>query len=166
MYSKDALVIVDVQKGFINEHTKDIPNKILEHLKTYYYEYIVGTRYINDKDTPCYAMGGFFGCMQGTAETEIPEELARHVEHVFDKRQFSCWTQDFRTYVNSRSITKLYFCGINTDCCVMLSAIEAFERKMEFEVLTPLCGCMFGEEGHKAGITAMQNCLNPKRIIL
>ena len=35
---KKALLVIDVQNYYINEHTKDIPQKIAEHIKTNKYD--------------------------------------------------------------------------------------------------------------------------------
>lgn len=49
-----AIVIIDVQNIFINNKTKDIPKKIADHLENNKYDYIIFTRFINDKNSQIY----------------------------------------------------------------------------------------------------------------
>jgi len=48
MHSKTALLIVDLQKGFINEHTAHIPALVQELIPSY--QTIFATRFYNPED--------------------------------------------------------------------------------------------------------------------
>ena len=45
----NLLLVIDVQKAFINENTQHIPNKINELINQNKYDNIVFTRFINDE---------------------------------------------------------------------------------------------------------------------
>ena len=43
------LLIIDVQKNFINDNTKKIPNKITNLINKTHFDYIAFTKFINDE---------------------------------------------------------------------------------------------------------------------
>ncbi|MFT9057807.1 MAG: isochorismatase family protein, partial [Ethanoligenens sp.] len=62
------------------------------------------------------------------------------------------------------NINKLYFVGIDTDCCVLKSATDCFERNIPFEVLINYCATNGGKESQDAAIRVMQRTIGKKNI--
>ena len=63
---KNLLIIVDMQKAFINENTKRIDDKIQRFIEKSVIKDVVATRYINHENTACYSIEGWKECMEGT----------------------------------------------------------------------------------------------------
>lgn len=82
----NCLVIIDMQKGFINEHTEHLKTKIKQFIKNNkLFDYIIATRYINNINTACYKFEGWKGCMEGSGEEELVDELdIRYIDRIFD----------------------------------------------------------------------------------
>ena len=60
-------LIIDMQNGFINGYTKDLPEQILEFQNKIRDSVITaGTRYVNHKGTACYVFENWKSCMEGT----------------------------------------------------------------------------------------------------
>lgn len=60
---KKLLLVIDVQKDFINEHTEKILPKIKELVNSDKYDLIAFTRFINDENSIWYKKLNYTGCM-------------------------------------------------------------------------------------------------------
>lgn len=68
---KECLVIVDVQKGFLNNSTMFIPQKIKELCDKRKFDIIVSTKFINNELTPHYQYTNWKGMLdKGSQELD------------------------------------------------------------------------------------------------
>ena len=151
---KDCLVIIDVQKGFLNDENKCIIDKLENLINGTEFNYVVATKYVNTKDSPHYTLMGWDGMMDKESQELDPlvEDVA---DRVFEKSTNSCFTEEFKKFLADEGIEKLYFVGLDTDCCVMKSAFDAFDMKLSFKVLTSYCASSGGEDLHNAACKLM-----------
>lgn len=164
---RNCLVIVDMQNGFINEHTEHLINIIEKFIKDKGTEFtdIVGTRYINHKNTACYIFEGWKECMKGTEEADIVEQLKPYISRVFDKDKYSCWNKEFRDYVEINEFDKLYFIGVNTGCCVLHSILDAYNDLQDSCIISDLCGSTKGKESHENSLSILREIITEQRVI-
>ena len=159
----DCLIIVDVQNGFLNEKTKYIPEKINDLLATRHFAHVVATRYRNYPNSSLIRFMDW-DCLLTDEEQAIPDEIARKVEHVFDKNCYTCFTDEFCDFVKSNDIDELYIVGIETECCVLISAIDAFQRNIRPIVLANYCASTGGDECHRAGLLVLERTIGKEQI--
>lgn len=150
----DCLVIIDVQKGFLTETTNEIPCRIKELLTDRRFHHIVATRFINTKTSPHYVFTHWEGMLEPSSQ-QLDSYVEEVAEKVFDKSVNSCFTEDFVNYLYTERISKLYFVGIDTDCCVLASAFDCFDRKIPFQVVTNCCASTGGIGLHKSACDIM-----------
>ena len=98
---KSALVIIDMQLGFTNEHTKHVPVKIKEFLDTNKnkFDYVIATKYINHYNTACYKYENWIGCMGGTDDVKFCTEIEGLYDTRFIKDKFTCYNEEFKSYI-------------------------------------------------------------------
>lgn len=164
---KQALVIIDMQKGFMNDHTKHLPKKIIEFLnhEGHNFDYIITTRYVNHENTACYVFEGWKECMEGTAESELVSEF-RQLQHFnVDKDKYSCYNTEFKNLIHGLHIDEIYLCGVNTGCCVLHSAFDMYNDLLSVYVIEDLCGSTSGPDSHRAAIKVLNECITPQRVI-
>ena len=107
----------------------------------------------------------WYGLMDKPSQ-KVDEFVKSVSERVFKKaNRYSCFTEEFIKYITDNEIDKLYFVGLDTDACVLKSALDCFERNIPLEVLTNYCASTGGDEIHKAAIELMDrnisgNCVN------
>lgn len=154
----DCLVIIDVQRGFLTKDTDCVPARIRKLTEKRKFDHIVATRFINTVDTPHYRFTGWDGMMDSRSQ-ELDGYVARISERVFDKSTNSCFTDDFVGFVGDKSINEIYFAGIDTDCCVLKSAYDCFDRGIRFAVLADCCKSTGGPELHEAACMLMRRNL-------
>lgn len=162
---KECLVIIDMQKGFINEHTEHIVSPLIDFIKEHKFDVVVATQYVNSTDTACYIFENWHNCMKGEEETKILDELHPFIDKVFEKNKYSCWNDEFKSFVKDEQIDVLYFVGVNTGCCVLHSAFDAYNDLQECIVVADLCGSTSGESSHQAALQILSECITKERVI-
>jgi len=162
---KNCLVIVDMQNGFINENTVHLPHKIAEFISSRNdFESIIATRYCNTAETACYRLGNWKECMAGTYDAELVSEIAPYVTQIFDKTTYSGFTSAFRDFIKKEHFDKLYFCGVNTDCCVLATVLSCYDSVQDCAVISDLCASTLGEEKHQNAIELLKDNITEERV--
>ncbi|HEY2766283.1 MAG TPA: isochorismatase family protein [Pseudonocardiaceae bacterium] len=93
---------------------------------------VVFTRYLNYADSPFERLIGWTEMVDGL-EIELVAELVPFVcprTPVVDKYIYTLFTPEGAQLVAERGWTDLYVCGIDTDICVLKTAVDAFERNL------------------------------------
>ena len=164
--SNILFLIIDMQNGFINGFTQNLPEKIREFQARINDRVITaGTRYVNHEHTACYVFEGWKSCMEGTEEAEIVPELRDGMERVFDKDKYSCWNEEMQIFVRENNIDKIYFAGVNTGCCVLHSALDCYNDLVECAVIEDLCGSTSGTEEHENALAVLRSCITEERVV-
>lgn len=160
-----ALVIIDIQEGFINENTANLPNKIVDFVKSNKFNLVIGTKYVNNRYTACHKFEGWNGCWEGSDESKLVDVIEDICDIVITKNKYSCWDDSFIRLLRYFEIDKLVFCGVNTGCCVLASAFSAYDDVWDITVIEDLCGSTSGISSHNAGIQILKECITKERVI-
>ena len=159
---KECLLIVDVQKGFINEHTKHLPGKINNLYKSY--DKVFATKFYNKLDSFYDTLINWGRVRKATEEFElafIPEERTE----ILEKSVYSCVNPFFLEKLNALGIKKVDICGIDTDICVTKCAVDLFENGIVPVVLEEYCASTAGPNAHKCGIATIKRFIGAKQVI-
>ena len=82
------------------------------------------------------------------------------------KASFSIFrTGEFVDFLDREKITDLYFSGMDTDACVFVSIMEAFERGYKVRLIEDLCMTHHGDEYQRNTINILERNLSKKVII-
>jgi len=159
-----CLVIIDMQNGFMNEYTRHLPEKIRQFANANHFDCILATRYCNTPETPCYR-DGWTDCMSHTIDAQLVPEVAGIAGKVFDKHIYSTWTPEFAEFLHHQQFEKLYFCGVNTDCCVLVSVLNCYDRNQECFVIGDLCASTLGDKIHENALEIIRGNITPERVL-
>lgn len=163
---KKCLVIVDLQNGFINESTAHLPEKIARFISSSKdLDSVVATRYCNTPETACYKLGSWKECMDGTYDADIVQNIRSCVQRFFDKTTYSGFTSEFREFLQNESFSKLYFCGVNTDCCVLATVLSCYDSIQDCTVIADLCASTLGEAKHQHALDLLRDNITPERVV-
>ncbi|HET7094141.1 MAG TPA: isochorismatase family cysteine hydrolase [Thermomicrobiales bacterium] len=151
-----AILVVDVQQGFINDFTKAIPGRIARLLAREAYETIAFTRFINVPNGPYPRFLDWHACA-GPPETDLAPELAAWVAEgqVFDKRGFTGIPADLAAHIARLGLTEMDVVGLDTDMCVLKCAMDLFDRAVKPIVLADCCASTAGLQAHLAGLAVL-----------
>lgn len=166
---KPVLVVVDVQNGFITEHSRPVVPVIADLVRRWQAARgdVIFTRYLNYVGSPFERLIGWTKMANGT-ETEIVTELAPYVgphTPVVDKYIYTLFTPEGTHLVGERGWTDLYVCGIDTDVCVLKTAADAFEHNLTPWILKDACASHAGPEAHAAGLLIAARFIGLNQII-
>lgn len=162
---KTCLVLIDIQNGFLSSDTDFIPEKIKKLIeeKRGLFTHIVATQFKNVKDSPYINLMGWHGLMDSDSQ-KVNDYVRSVSEKVFEKNIYSCFTDEFCKYISDKKIEKIFFAGIDTDCCVLKSASDCFEKGIPFEVLLNYCASNGGIKSHDAAITVLSRMVSIKNL--
>ncbi len=166
---KRVLIVVDMQNGFLrNECTKKLADKIEMLLAARLFDVVIGTRFLN------YSQSMFEKVLDYTAmlteeDITIPSRLLQYMDCVEDKYIYNCVDAKFMTglrrFNDGIMPEQVYFVGVDTECCVLASAVAMFENNVCPIVLIDYCASNAGKEAHDAGIVCLQNMIGKKQLI-
>ncbi|MBK2143493.1 cysteine hydrolase family protein [Francisella tularensis] len=158
--SKNALVIIDVQNYFVNEHTKTLPQKIRKLIQTNDFNYIIFSKYINNLKSNHYNIFKWEEC-QNSPDIDIHPELLEFTnsKNFFEKNTYSIFKSTMLNFLKQKNINKIYLTGIDIDACVLASAFDGFDLGYDIEILQDFCLSHFGEEFKHSALKIMHKNL-------
>lgn len=166
---KPVLVVVDVQNGFITEYSQPVVPVIADLVRRWQAAHgdVVFTRYLNYPGSPFERLIGW-SKMIDAPETDLVAELTPHVGSqtpVIDKYIYTLFTPEGTQLVDERGWTDLYVCGIDTEICVLKTAVDAFEHDLTPWILKDACASHSGPEAHAAGLFIAGRFIGTNQII-
>ena len=164
-----VLVVVDVQNGFITEYSKSVIPVIVNLVRKWQAAHgqVLFTRYFNYPGSPFERLIGWTN-MVGGQETELISELTPYVRPhtpIIDKYFYTLFTSEGAHLIDVHRWTDLYICGIDTDTCVLKTAVDAFERDLTPWILKDACASHLIPEAHTAGLFIAGQFIGSKQII-
>ena len=172
MSSRSALVVIDVQNGFVNEHSRHVVPTIRALADAWLRAGgdAIFTRYRNYEGSPYDRLIGWRGLMQAP-ETNLDEEIAPLAEGenatVLDKTTYTAFTDQGRAIL--APYTDLYLCGIATDGCVLKTALDAFEGGFTPWIIEDACASNAtrhpAAEVHQSALTLMSRLVGSGQLI-
>lgn len=159
-----AIIIIDVQNGFINPATANIPGKIKALLDAVTFEHRIFTQFFNPPGSP-YEKLLHWTRLRSDDEVAIVSELLPYPTIAFRKPIYSCLSPDFLNYTKKHRIREFYLAGIDTDSCVLKSAVDLFEQGFKPMVLADCCMSHGGRAPHDAALTILPRFIGGDQLI-
>ncbi len=163
--SKKALLIIDVQKYHINEHTKHIPSKIVDYIKRNNFDFILFAKFVNHENANVYKNFGWKK-MCTPPDTDICDEFKEYIktDNVFQKDTYSTFkSKSFLSYLKNNNVTELSLCGFDTDACILATAYEGFDLGYKINVIDDLTASHSGELFRDSGLNIINKNIQIKR---
>lgn len=167
--SSAALVVIDMQNGFVNQHSRHVVPTVADLVARWSAagRPVVFTRYFNYPDSP-YERFFQWRRLQGPPETDIAPELATpaaHAHAVVDKTGYTLFTPEATGLIRQAGWTDLVFCGIATESCVLKSAADAFEHDYAPWIVTDACASDAGPDVHDAGLLVARRLIGTGQLV-
>jgi len=161
------LLIVDLQRGFINEFTRHIPARIARLLESGEFEPLLFTVFVNSADSPYRRLLDWHAC-EGPPDTDLVPELAAFAlsENVFEKGGLTGVPQALAERLERDRIEEISVVGIDTDMCVLKVAMDLFDAGIEPIVLLDCCASTAGLQAHLAGLAILSRNIGPHQLRL
>ena len=157
-----ALLIVDVQVGFVNDATRHILSKVEALQKQYAHVY--ATRFINAEGSPYRRLLDWHRFYDSSLDVPLAFEPVDGVV-VIDKHIYTCVDDAFLEDLRSKGIEEVAICGIDTDACVSACAVDLFENGIRPILLSEACASHAGAEYHEAAIRILARLIGKDQIV-
>lgn len=151
-----ALIVIDVQKYFLDGKTQGIVKKIADYLKnsSQNYSAIYFTIFKNNSKSPLSKISGWKDCAS-SPDTDICDEIEEYTnnKNLFYKNILSAAkVSGISQGLLNKNISQVDLCGFDTDCCVLATAYDLFDQGIKPVVLENLTWSTSKEKLHKAAI--------------
>ena len=157
-----TLIVIDVQRGFVNEHTRHVP-PVVERLQSGY-DRIHATRFVNAEGSPYRKILGWHRFAEGAPDTELAFRPAARAA-IARKHVYSCVSETLLRELRERGTAEVSLCGIDTDACVLVSAVDFFQRGIRPLVLAEACASHAGPERHEAGLRLLERLVGNGQVL-
>ena len=149
---KKALIVIDVQKYFLNDETKPVVQKIHDYIfaQANNYSSIYFTIFRNDAKSPLWNILEWKGCT-GSPNTDICDEIKEFTnsKNLFYKNILSAAkVPQIHDELLNNKISELHLCGFDTDCCVLATAYDLFDQGIKPVILENLTWSTSEEKLH------------------
>jgi len=167
---KKALIVIDVQKGFLNKLTNKIPEKTRSFVlrKKDNYDLILFTKYVNHSKSNFVKNLKWKGFME-KKETDIVDELKKFTnsKNLFQKDTYGSFV-DNRVYtiLRKNKIKQVDLTGIDTENCVLTFARDAFDRGFKVRVFKDLCASHSDQKLHLAALKIIKRNIGNVKVSL
>lgn len=156
-----ALLIIDVQQGFITGATKHLPAKVADLQDDY--DRVFATRFVNPPDSPYRRLMDWQTFAPGSAEAQLAF-TPRDDATLMEKTVYSCVTAGFLDQLRRERISELHLCGIATDNCVLKCAVDLFEAGPRPVVLGEFCASHAGADYHQWGLAIIERFIGADQV--
>jgi len=163
----EPLLVVDVQRAFMNEFTRHIPRRIRQLADSGKYAPVLFTRFVNSPGSPYRTLLGWHASGE-PPETDIVEELAALAtpDAVFDKHGLTGMPESLTNRLRSEHWQQVTIVGADTDMCVLKIAMDVFDLDIEPIVLVDCCASTAGLQAHLAGLAILSRNIGPHQLRL
>ena len=158
------LLIVDVQNGFVSEVTASVVPKLVDLLSKKKFENVAFTKYCNFNSSPFEKYLNWFR-LKTDEEQSLVSELMPLATVVFEKTVYTAINDDMKEYLKNNCIDTVYIAGIDTDCCVLTSAVDLFQMGIRPIVLADYCASNGGPESHNAALRVLHRLIGESQIV-
>lgn len=161
---KNCLMVVDLQNGFVNQHSRRVVRRIEELLKKECFDLVVASRFCNHEDSPFVRLMHWRRMMGDKEQAFASSQLEQRADLILKKDLYSCMTLDFLNWIESNEVSKIYFAGVDTDGCVLKSAFDCFDLGQDFVIIEDCCASSGGEKIHEMALNIMRRSFGMDRL--
>ena len=158
-----VLLVVDVQNGFVNDESRHVVPRIIELVRRWPGR-VAFSRFHNSPGSPYERLIGWKK-LHGPPETDLVDELKPYASTVIDKDIYSFFGHEGKALAAAEEWTEVYVCGIDTDMCVLKTAVDAFELGLTPFVLADASASHAGPRAHEAGLYLLGRFIGTRQVL-
>lgn len=164
---KNVLVVIDLQVGFINDNTKKVVENIRDLLDSEKYYAVIATKFTNMPGSSFDSFLGWKG-MLDEKEKELLPFIEEHADIIVSKCSYSCvkntnFIQSLLSLCDGLP-EKVTLVGVDTDACVLATAIDLFEMGIKPIIIEDCVGSSGGDGCHEAGMLLLERSIGKEQI--
>jgi len=151
-----VLLVVDVQRGFVNPFTEHVPPRVRELIGRGEHDPVLFTRFVNEPGGPYRRFLGWHECAE-PPETDLAPELdgLADPQRVYTKPGYTGISEELTSRLRELGPEEVTIVGIDTDMCVLKVAMDIFDLGIRPIVLVDCCASTAGLQAHLAGLAVL-----------
>jgi len=154
-----------VQNGFVSDDTAHVVPKIVDLLSTKKFSRVAFTQYYNAESSPYEKFLQWFE-LKTDEEQALVDAIVPFAHIVFRKDVYTAINPEMRAFLANNNIDTVCLAGIDTDCCVLATAVDLFQLGIRPLVLADYCASTGGPESHAAALKVLVRLIGEKQIHL
>ncbi len=160
-----ALIVVDVQQGFVTPETEGTVGPILEHLarRRPRYARVIATRFVNRQGS-LYETERDWSAMMATPQTRLVRGIGKAADTVLTKHGLAPDAGELLPLLRADGIRRVELCGFDTDQCVLATALLLWDAGIAPRVLVPLCSSSGGPDMHQKGLATLRRAIGDRNV--
>jgi nicotinamidase-related amidase len=159
----DCLLIVDVQKGFISKETNHILPMLVDLCKSDLFKHIFLTKFKNELQGP-YKRILNWNKLLTSSERKIYFPLPKYAEKIFEKTVYTSVNECLIRVLKENKIGTVFIAGIDTDCCVLTTAVDLFQNNFLPVILSKYCASNGGPLSHTSALIVLKRLIGENQI--
>lgn len=156
------LIVIDLQKGFVTEHSKPVVDPIKRALRQF--DRVIFTKFINPDDSPFRRILDYQKLSEGSEETELVMEVAPDAV-IIERPHYTCVTEELREQLEQMKAESVYICGIATEACVLKTVLDLFEHDIRPIVIKDWCASDQEQKYHDMAIELIEKAIKKENVI-
>lgn len=162
---RPALIVVDVQDGFVTDQTASTVDLIVEHLarESPRYAQVIATRFIN-RPGSLYESQRDWHEMMAEPRTRLVRAVAEAAGIVVTKHGLAPDPGDLLPILEQGGSHQVELCGFDTDQCVLATALLLWDAGIVPRVLEPLCSSSGGPDMHAMGLSVLRRAIGDRNV--
>ncbi|HEC65566.1 MAG TPA: cysteine hydrolase [bacterium] len=161
---KTCLLVVDLQRGFISPNTLKVVPRIKELLEKNLFDLTIFTKFANKENSPFRKILNW-DKLKSSEDQELVREVQSFASKVINKTIYSGVNDELLMLLRENKIDMVFIAGIDTDCCVLKTAVDLFEHNIPPFVLVYYAISNGGTKSHKAAITVLERLIGINKLI-
>ena len=161
--AKKALMLIDIQNGFICDNTRHIIPRLERLVGAFKQDLIIATQFINTVDSPFVRIMGW-NAVKTSPETDLLPFVENAATDIIRKTIYSACSNEVMQLLAKNNTDTVYLAGIDTDACVLATSIGLFERGIRPIILEHYCASTGGGGAHDAGLAVMRRTIGRNQI--
>lgn len=163
MPAGQALVLVDVQGGFITADTEHALDRIGE-LMNGSWDLVAATRFRNCAGSLYRSELDWHDMGSGSPGSRLTRDVAQRADTIVDKTGYSA-AETLLPELTRRRITEVVLAGMDTDACVLATAFGMWDAGFRVRIDAAGCASGGGPALHIAGLNVARQVFGPKSVI-
>jgi nicotinamidase-related amidase len=163
--NNSALVIVDLQKGFMNYNVDALVPLIINLIDERGGEFssVIATSFSNAKISNFRKLLGWHE-LSGPPETELVDGLWDRIDLVVTKHGYSAHNE-IKNILLEVGVENVFLVGLDTEACVLATAIGLFDEGFVPKVIANLCASSRGFEYHHSALRILEQNLGGDQVV-
>jgi Amidases related to nicotinamidase len=160
--SSVLLLVIDVQQAFVSAETKHILPRIQALLPDY--AHVAATQFFNPAVSNYRKLLHWQDCGKHEPGFSLALDLPDR-GLIFQKSSYSCLTPGLKKTFLDLKIQDVHLCGLDTDACVLSTAMEIFDANLRPVVISSACASSGGIALHNNAITMLKRNIGAEQVL-